>query len=429
MEFASKTITNSDLDKYLFEPSVDLEEHILATYYLESHSSDMYECARALAIGQSIGNPNVRNDYENELVFKRNLAKILDKDTNLRSRKRAEVTIAFPLANLDIPQEGITQVLVSLMGGQMDIDIIEKCSLMDIRLPKKYLSHFKGPKYGIHEIKARCKAKDRPLLGGIVKPKIGISKEKVNDIVLQMLRGGVDFIKEDEILGNPDSCPFEERVELVSGTVNDFCQDEGREVFYTPCINADYPYFAERAKFAEKHGVRAVHINFWAGLSAYRYLRNLDLKLALFFQKSGDKIMTARGNDYNISWKVICKLARIMGADFIHAGMWGGYLSDSKMDLLEILNVLKGPSEFKPVVSSLSCGSHPGLAHSTIYNFGNDLMMNAGGAITGHPMGIEAGARAFRQAFDGVLNNESLESLKSKPEFAAAVNKWGYVKP
>lgn len=430
MGFESKSITNAYLDTYLFEPSVDPEEHVLATYYLETRGSDIYDCARALAIGQSIGNPNVRNDYESEEVFKRNLAKILDKDTNLRSRKRAEVTIAFPLANFDVPQEGITQLLVALMGGQMDIDIVEKCQLLDITFPKKYLSCFKGPKYGIHEIKKRCKAENRPLLGGIVKPKIGISKEKINEIVLQMLHGGVDFIKEDEILGNPSFCKFEERVELVSNTVNDFCDDTGREVFYTPCINADYPYFVERAKFAQKCKVRSVHLNFWAGFGAYKHLRDLDMDMALFFQKSGDKILTSQNNAYYISWKVVCKLARMMGVDFIHAGMWGGYLSDSKMDLLEIMNVLKGPSQFKPVVASLSCGSHPGLVHSTVYNFGTDLMMNAGGAVTGHPLGTEAGAKAFRQAFDCLACGEQMEKyMQGKPELAAAINKWGFVKP
>ena len=429
MDFSNRKLTNADLDRYLFEPSVDEEAHILATYYLETHSSDIYKCARELAIGQSVGNPNVRNDYESEEVLKRNLAKILDKDTNLRSRKRAEVTVAFPLENFDVDQDGVTQLMVALMGGQMDIDIIRKCVLQDIRFPAKFLASFKGPKYGIKEIKKRCKAQDRPLLGGIIKPKIGISAEKMKEIVMQMLRGGVDFIKEDEILGNPAFCKFDQRVELLSGAVNDFCQDAGREVFYTPCINADYPYFIERARTAERLGARSVHLNFWAGLGAYRYLRNLDLKMAIFFQKSGDKILTGQNNDYHMSWNVMCKLARITGCDFIHAGMWGGYLSDSKMDLSEVFNILQGPSPFNPVVPSLSCGSHPGLVHSTVHNFGTDLMMNAGGAITGHPMGIEAGARAFRQAFECVAGNESIETYsQTRPELAAAIKTWGYVK-
>jgi ribulose 1,5-bisphosphate carboxylase large subunit-like protein len=120
----------------------------------------------------------------------------------------------------------------------------------------------------------------------------------------------------------------------------------------------------------------------------------------------------------------------MMGVDFIHAGMWGGYLSDSKDELMEVMNILKGHAEFKPVVPSLSCGSHPGLVHSTVYNFGNDMMMNAGGAITGHPMGTEAGAKAFRQAFDCLNANEDInEYMKDKPELAAAIKKWGFVKP
>ena len=96
----------------------------------------------------------------------------------------------------------------------------------------------------------------------------------------------LNFIKEDEILGNPEFCRFKERVEIISKLVNEFSEKEGREIFYAPCINSDYPYFLERARFADERGIKAVHLNIWAGLPAYKALRDLDLKnAAIFFQK------------------------------------------------------------------------------------------------------------------------------------------------
>ncbi|MEK6925728.1 MAG: RuBisCO large subunit C-terminal-like domain-containing protein [Nanoarchaeota archaeon] len=414
------------IDDYLFQPEVDKEEHIIATYYVES--KNFFDACKGIAIGQSIGNPNVRVTLEDERMMKENLAKILDIKSNLLSRQEGIVKIAYPIVNLDIPKDGITQLLCTLMGGQMDIDIIASCKLLDVELPRKYKSHFKGPKYGLYEIKQRTGAVGRPLLGGIVKPKTGLNINQLKEVVMQLLKGGVDFIKEDEMLGNPSFCSFEERVSIISKVVNDFCKDAGKEVFYCPCINADYPYFLERAKFAEKEGVRGVHLNIWAGLPAYKALRDQDLKLAIFFQKSGDKVMTDREHKYSIDWKVVCQIARMIGVDFIHAGMWGGYLSDSKEKLSEIFNVLIKRDVYKPVVPSLSCGSHPGLVDSTVKNFGTDLMMNVGGAIHGHPMGTEAGAKAMRDAFDCEQSGQSIqEFMQSRSELKKAIEKWGYI--
>lgn len=415
------------IDDYLFQIEVDKEEHIIATYYLQS--KDFLAAAKDLAIGQSIGNPDIRTQRDSPEIMKNNLAKILDIKSDLMSKQEGFVKIAFPLANFDIKEDGITQLLCTLMGGQMDIDLIQACKLMNIEFPKKFLDEFKGPKFGMHDIIKRAKAINHPLLGGIVKPKTGITVSQLKELILELLRGGVDFIKEDEILGNPKICSFKERVEVISNLVNDFADDQGREIFYTPCINSDYPYFLDRARFADEKGVKAVHLNIWAGLPAYSALRNLDMKnAAIFFQKSGDKVITGRYNAYHIDWSVICKLARMMGCDFIHAGMWGGYLSDSKEDLTRVMNTLRNKIQYNAIIPSLSCGSHPGLVNTTVKNFGTELMMNVGGAIQGHPMGTEAGARAMRQAFECVQFGEDIyKFMQDKPELKAAIEKWGYV--
>jgi len=415
------------IDEYLFQPRVEEEEHIIATYYVES--KEFLKAAKAIAIGQSIGNPDIRTQRDSPELLKNNLAKILDTKNDLTSKQRGLVKIAYPLINWDDSQDGVTQLICALMGGQMDIDIIHSCRLMEIKLPSRFLKAFKGPKFGMNNIKKRAKAINRPLLGGIIKPKTGMTVSQLKGLVMELLKGGVDFVKEDEILANPNFCKFEERVEVISNMVNDFCDDEGREIFYTPCINADYPYFLDRARFADEHGIRAVHINIWAGLPAYRALRDLDMKnTAIFFQKSGDKVITCGDHRYCIDWNIICQLARIMGCDFIHAGMWGGYLSDSKEDLTNVMNSLRGKSQFNATIPSLSCGSHPGLVNTTVKNFGTDLMMNVGGAIQGHPRGTEAGAKAMRQSFDCMQKGENIfEFMKNKLELKAAIEKWGYV--
>lgn len=410
------------IDEYLFQSKVNEEENIIALYSVRS--KNLTKAAKDIAIGQSIGNPEVRTQRDSPKIFRNNLAKIVDIDPS-----RGFVQIAYPLVNFDVYEDGVTQLLCTLMGGQMDIDTIEACRLLDVKFPQKLLDAYKGPKFGIQDIKRRAGAMGRPMLGGIVKPKTGITVSQLEEMVKEMLAGGVDFIKEDEILGNPSFCRFNERVKRVSGIVNEFSAKQGREVFYAPCINSDYPYFLERAKFASDNGAKVLHLNVWAGLPAYRALRDLDLNSAIFFQKSGDKVITEKNHAFSIDWNVVCKLARMIGSDFIHAGMWGGYLSDTREDLSRVMDSLRGENTYKATLPSLSCGSHPGLVNTTIKNFGTDLMMNVGGAMQGHPLGTEAGARAMRQAFECYQQSADVyDFMKDKRELKLAIEKWGYIK-
>ena len=412
-------------DNFLFNASVDKSRYFIAKYYLKSN--DMLKAAEGIAIGQSIGNPNVRLDSETAELLENHLSVILDHPENLKNKKEGEVRIAFPIKNFDLERDGITQLTCALMGGQMDIEVILGCRLIDVELPEIFLKNFKGPKIGMDEIKKRTNCENRPLLGGIVKPKTGLDISTLKEVCAKMVRGGVDFIKEDEILGNPSCCPFEERVKIVNDVVQNEAAKLNKEVFYAPCVNSDLPYLLHRIEFLVKNNVKAYHLNIWSGLQMYKYLRSYDFDIAMHYQKSGDRVLTDKNNAYSISWTVLLKLARISGADFIHAGMWGGYLSDTKNDLSEWMSILTSTHDlgFKKTVPSLSCGSHPGLVDSTVKNFGKEVMMSLGGSLHGHPGGTIAGAKAMRQAFD--LNEQEKKDTSEFKEYNEAVEKWGYV--
>ena len=148
-------------------------------------------------------------------------------------------------------------------------------------------------------------------------------------------------------------------------------------------------------------------------MGVYKSIRDLDLPLFIHFQKSGDKVLTYEKHDFHIAWNVICDLAGLMGVDFIHAGMWGGYLSDNEEDLSKTLTILRN----RGVMPALSCGMHPGLVKAIEKRFGTDFMANVGGAIHGHPGGSFSGAKAMRQSID---NNH-------QDEYNQAIKKWGLV--
>jgi ribulose 1,5-bisphosphate carboxylase large subunit-like protein len=420
-----------NLDDYIFNKDVTTEDHIVATYHLKSPK--FLAAAKAVATGQSIGNPEVRNDRESSAMLTTHLGKILDVKENLQlGEHEGIVKIGYPLANYDPEYDGLGHIMCTLMGGQMDIDIIQKCQLLDVDFPKEYLKYFKGPKFGMDHIKKEALAENRPLLGGIIKPKTGMNAKQVADSCYEMMLGGVDFIKEDEILGNPRFCDFDERIKLTAEKVKQYKEETGKQVFFITNVNAKYSQVLDRVQKAYELGAQGVHINVWNGWpEVYDAIRQLDLPIALHFQKSGDRVFTNDRHDYHISWPVVCKLARMSGADFIHAGMWGGYLSDSKEKLNAVFDALTGDKvDYKKTIPSLSCGSHPGIVYTTTENFGKGVMMSLGGAMHGHPMGTIAGAKAMRQAFDHIDSNiEMNQYMQDKPELKIAIEKWGYIKP
>jgi ribulose-bisphosphate carboxylase large chain len=79
----------------------------------------------------------------------------------------------------------------------------------------------------------------------------------------------------------------------------------------------------------------------------------------------------------------------------------------------------------KPVLPVASGGLHPRLVPALLETFGNDVVIQAGGGIHGHPDGTVAGAKAMRQAVDASLKGISLEEYaKTHKELKAALEQW-----
>jgi ribulose-bisphosphate carboxylase large chain len=379
-----------------------IDTHFFVTYELVAKdNSNIDKAAWELAIGQSVGNPNLRNKWESESLFLNHSCKIVKSNASTNI-----VEIAFPYINLDWDTDGVSQLLCMIQGGQSDIENVYRCRVLKLEAPKlKVLS----PKYGLSGLKESRKAQDRPLVGGILKPKTGISKETLLDMVKEMVDGGLDFIKEDEILSNPSFCKIEDRVSLISN----YLATKTNPPIYSVCINSDPAYVLDRVKLVHKLGGNSVHINFWSGLGVYKSIRELDLPIFIHFQRSGIENITNPSNRYSISWEVICQLAGMSGVDSIHAGMIGGYSSNND-ETLQVISTLQKYN----VIPALSCGMHPGLVTSIKNRIGTGWMANSGGAIHAHPSGTKAGAKAMLQA----------TTEQYGQEFGEAVKIWGAVK-
>ena len=368
----------------------DLDNYFYVRYWVKS-ATTVKDAAFDIAVGQSVGNPSKRSVWETPEMIDRFCCKIL-RGPDL-DRSEGYVEVAFPLVNIDWKTDGIAQLICTIAGGNADIDRILRFRALRIEFSEDFIrKNFNRPKYGLSGFRKLTGRHNKPLFGGIVKPKTGITAHQLLEITKQLVDGGVDFIKEDEIMANPAVCRLEDRVELISNYIRD------TKVVYCFCINADPVHVVPRARFVAKNGGRGVHINVWSGLGSYKSIRDEDLPLYIHYQKSGDKVFTHRDNPFSVSWQLLCQLATYCGVDTIHAGMWGGYLSDPEDELRETLKILTDGN----VTPALSCGLTAELIRPIVDKFGVDWLTNSGGGIHSDPEGTMVGARKIRNAVDTI---------------------------
>lgn len=378
------------LDIFCTIEDVLVDDYIFVDYELRSTVS-LADAAYNIALGQSIGNPAIRNEWETAELVRDFCCRIVGDAKVLATLKEGRVTLAFPVRLWNWASDGISQLLCILQGGQSDIASITRCRVVDVRLPstRPHQSH-----WGLTGLRVYTGRRDKPFLGGIVKPKVGLSVGNHVALIRQMVDGGCDFIKEDEILANQTCCPFTERLAALDEYMHSRLRD-GHGVMCCVTINGDPDQLLRKAEHVARGGVLGVHINVWSGLGAYAAVRRRFPGLFIHYQRSGINTVTDPGNKFSVSWPVLCMLAALSGVDSIHVGMLGGYGQSDEAELHRAVNVLRRYG----VVPSLSCGMNPKNVTEVTRAFGNDYIAASGGFI--HGEGTLEGTRAMRQAIDG----------------------------
>lgn len=384
---------------------IDTKRYIIATYQIKSNN--LLLAAKAIAIGQSIGNPYIRNGYENKVLYEKHGCVIIDDEKELEQKTNGTVTIGFPIANINIEEEGISHLLCQLMGGHTDIAEIKTCSLIDVQFPKKMMDYFRKPKFGIKGIRQFTNRHSKPLAGSIIKPKIGFSKKEYINLISLLIDSGIDFIKEDEIICSPQYFPLERRVDVVSNLL----AKKNHKLVFCHTVNGDPHKILEKVRLVHELGGNGIHTNVFSGLGTYNSIRQLDLPLFLHMQTSGSKLFSNPKNNFSISWQVICNIASLVGVDTIQVGMIGGYSNDESKRIIECIEILRKNN----TLPALSCGLHSGLIDYLTNKIGMDFIANSGGCVHGHTGGTKDGAKALRQAIDNDYG----------PEYHEAIRLWG----
>jgi ribulose-bisphosphate carboxylase large chain len=134
--------------------------------------------------------------------------------------RRARVEISWSLENFgyNLP------TLVSTVGGNLfELSQVSGLRLLDLEFPEQFARQFPGPRFGIAGTRRLTSVENRPLVGTIIKPSIGLTPEDTAALVEVLVSADIDFIKDDELMANPPHSPFNRRVDAVRPTSWTIC--------------------------------------------------------------------------------------------------------------------------------------------------------------------------------------------------------------
>jgi hypothetical protein len=259
---------------------------IRATYEL-----DPPEAAETLALIESVGHTGGPEDVR---------ARVVDIQGD-------RAVLEFPAMTNDV-----ALLVSSLFAGEWaDSAAFSRCRLVGVEWPEEFLP---GPGFD---------PPDRVLVGAIVKPSLGLSPAEVAETAARLATAGADLVKDDELLGDPEWCPLEERVRAVVAA----------GVTYAANVTGPIETLLTRAARVVELGARAVMINAFAqGLDALRALRAADLGVPIFSHRVGAALW-ARQPTFGVAPSVVAELTRLCGADFVQVGSFSGSVYDAAADV------------------------------------------------------------------------------------------------
>nr|VDD89220.1 RuBisCO long chain, Form III-c [uncultured bacterium] len=398
-------------------------DYVITTFYLEvKEGEDFMIIAEGVAAESSIG---TWTDVAglNQEVFDRLSAKVFE--VKRTGKNSGVVKIAYPLALFET--DNIPQIIASIAGNVFGLKEIENLRVKDVSFPDEFLKGLRGPAFGINGIRDLFQVYDRPLIGTIIKPKLGLSTRQHAQAAYEAWIGGVDIVKDDENLSDQDFNPFYERVTQTLEARRRAEDETGEKKLYCPNISARVGEMYARAKYVREMGGRAVMVDIiTVGFSGVQFIRDQSMNLIIHGHRAMHGAFT-NNDKHGISMLTIAKFARAAGIDQLHTGTVIGKMEGTRSEVANIHDFLKGHwGSLKPTMPIASGGLHPGHVHQLYEIMGKDVIINFGGGIHGHPDGTKAGAAAARQAVEAAVGGvSSREYAKNHGELSRALDKWG----
>ena len=379
-------------------------DEIVVTYDLTPDGS-----ARALMVEESTGSERLSEE----------VAALAGGRVVSESGGRA--VIAWPWRN---GGANLPQLMASVLVGEgCETARFTRCRVLAVEWPAVLVEALGGgPRLGLAGVRAWLgpQAATRPLLGGIVKPSLGLRPAEVAATAGALAAGGCDLVKDDELLADPDWCALSEGVRAVAAAI----ARTARPCLYAPNVSGPTESLLARAEQAVAAGATALMVNAFAqGIDAVRALAAAGFGVPVLAHRVGAGPV-ARNDAVGVDGSVLCELTRLAGADLVQIGGFGGKLFDTDEEVARNLAACRRPIAGAAVPVPVNGGGvWAGTVPAVVEAAGHDIMLLVGAGAFEHPGGPEAGARSMRQAIDATVAGEQLAGWA--PELDRALAHFG----
>lgn len=338
---------------------------------------------------------------------------------------RGLATISFPLHNIG---PSLPSLVSTVAGNLYELQELSGVRLVDLDLPPAFAERYPGPAFGIEGTRRLAQVgDDRPVIGTIIKPSIGLTIEELRPLVRDLALAGLDFMKDDELNADPPYAPLSQRVPAVMDEIARAADRTGRKAMYAFNLTGDIDDLLRGHDLVRKSGGTCVMVNINAvGIAAVAYLRR-HCELPIHGHRATFGAF-ARAPLLGIGFTAWQKICRVAGVDHLHVGGFNSKFYENNAEvgqsIRDCLSPVFGGYRVMPVLSSAQwAGTAVDIYRDTR---AKDVIHLAGGGIIAHPMGTAAGVRSMQQGWEAALSGMPLdEYAATRPELRAAIDKFG----
>lgn len=342
--------------------------------------------------------------------------------------RRAEVRLSWPLSNVG---PSLPNLMATVAGNLFELGQFSGLRLLDVTPPAAFARAYPGPAFGVEGTRRLAGVPEGPLIGTIIKPSVGLSATETAAITRELVEGGIDFIKDDELQADGPHCPFEDRAREVMAVINRHAERTGKKVMYAFNLTGEIDQMRRRHDLVRDLGGTCVMVSLHSvGLSGLSALR-AHSELPIHGHRNGWGLY-ARSPHVGVSYVAWQKFWRLAGADHMHVnGLANKFcepddsvVASARACLTPMFDPPEKPCTVMPVFSS---GQTARQAPDTWACVGSDdLIYTCGGGIVGHPDGIAAGVASVREAWEAAKSGAPLaEYAANHPALAKALETFG----
>lgn len=338
--------------------------------------------------------------------------------------RRGRISVSFPLHNFG---PSLPTLLSTVAGNLYELQEVSGLRLEDLELPPAFAERYPGPGFGIDGTRKLAQVAGRPLIGTIVKPSIGLSKQALCKLVRDLASAGLDFIKDDELQADPPYFPLAERIAAVMTEIRKVADTTGRKAMYAFNITGDVDHMLRSHDLVLKHGGTCVMINVNSvGFAALAHVRR-HCALPIHGHRANFGAMS-RHPLLGIGFTAFQKVCRLAGVDHLHVGGFNSKFYETNDEVArsirDCLTPMYGGYRVMPAISSAQWAGSALPIHAATRTI--DVLHLAGGGIIAHPGGTAAGVLSMQQGWEAALAGATLEAYaQNHPELRAAIDKFG----